>query len=114
MVWKRDIGWGRKALDLKAGDVDQIHYCQLGKMVFSSCANPKEPVKANQMTITKNFALMRLFLSSAYGEAKGAESSDHGRTPDGGRDEFAALNERCRGQRYEGLWFRAAKAWMIS
>ena len=34
-----------------------------------------------------------------------------GGTPDGGRDEFAALNERCRGRRYEGHWFRAAKAW---
>ena len=28
----RDIGLGRKALDLKAEDADLIHYCQLGKM----------------------------------------------------------------------------------
>ena len=32
LVWKHDIRLGCKALDLKAGDVDQIHYCQLGKL----------------------------------------------------------------------------------
>ena len=30
-VWKSDIWVGYKALGLKAGKADRVHYCQLGK-----------------------------------------------------------------------------------